>query len=300
MASLDLLICIALNAYLVLVFRAFGQRKLPLLPVITVNYWICAICSFSLLPEPLTTIWARSPDWLPLVGLQGCFFIGTFYLVGLCSYRLGAGYTGMIAKLSVVLPTMVSLFLFGESLDSLQWLGFLLALLTIVVLHLDVVLPRYFKGASNQGQAPKQAYALVPLLFLGAGVVDSNFKFFDAWFRVELPPEAFMLLVFIVAASIGTVWVVFTRKLEWNWSSIAIAGFVLGIPNFFSLWFLLRALNSMPGSLFYPLNNMGQLLLMVFGGALLFHEALKWYTWVGLVLALLSLLLMSHQEIWSA
>jgi multidrug transporter EmrE-like cation transporter len=293
-----LLLCILTNAYLVLTFRAFGNRGWPILPIVALNYWVCFALSFTLLPVGGLARLTTPDSWWLLAGVEGLCFIGTFTLVGLSAARLGAGYTGLLAKLSLVIPVTVSLFAFNEQLDGIQLLGLGLSLAAIVVLHWHLLFPDRDTSQPPSAPKPQGAWALLPVfLFLGAGAVDTNFKLFDAWYADNLPQEAFMSAVFAVAGTLGVALAVVNRSPAWRWRPILIGTFVLGVPNFFSLWFLLKALAELPGSLFYPLNNLGQLLLMVAGGALLYREPLYRNTWAGLGLALLSLVLLNYQAL---
>ena len=291
-----LLLCVLTNAYLVLTFRAFGQREWPILPIVALNYWVCFALSLTLLPAGDMARLTTPDGWWVLAGVEGLCFIGTFTLVGLSAARLGAGYTGLLAKLSLVIPVTVSLLVFDERLDGIQLLGLGLSLAAIVALHWHLLFPGKSVTQPNPAVKTQGAWALLPLfLFLGAGAVDTNFKLFDAWYADSLPQEAFMSAVFVVAGTVGVGLSVRSRRPEWRWRPILVGTFVLGVPNFFSLWFLLKALAELPGSLFYPLNNLGQLLLMVAGGALLYKEPIHRHTWAGLALALLSLLLLNYQ-----
>ncbi len=75
------------------------------------------------------------------------------------------------------------------------------------------------------------------------------------------------------------------------WKELA-AGAAVGIPNYFSSYLLLRALQKLPAFLAYPVYSTGTILLVLLAGALLFRERLtrRQALGVGLILGALALL----------
>jgi drug/metabolite transporter (DMT)-like permease len=68
------------------------------------------------------------------------------------------------------------------------------------------------------------------------------------------------------------------------------AGILLGVPNFFSIYFLMAMLESgWSGSILYPINNLGILLFASFFGWLIFGERLDKKHAVGFLLSLIAI-----------
>ena len=76
------------------------------------------------------------------------------------------------------------------------------------------------------------------------------------------------------------------------------AAFTLGIPNFLSFYFLLKALAyfGSSGAFVYPLYNLGVILLSAIIGLLVFKERLSKLNIVGILLAITAITLLS----WNA
>ena len=71
------------------------------------------------------------------------------------------------------------------------------------------------------------------------------------------------------------------------------AGILAGIPNYFSSWFLLKALVRLPAMLVYPVFSVGSILLVTGFGALIFKERLEKRQWLGLGLILIALIFLN-------
>jgi uncharacterized membrane protein len=71
-----------------------------------------------------------------------------------------------------------------------------------------------------------------------------------------------------------------------------IAGILLGIPNFGSIYFLFRAIGNphLTSSSVFPLNNMGVVLLTAIFGIVFFKEILSQKNWVGVLVSVAAIL----------
>ncbi|MBL7918215.1 MAG: EamA/RhaT family transporter, partial [Bacteroidia bacterium] len=74
-----------------------------------------------------------------------------------------------------------------------------------------------------------------------------------------------------------------------------LAGFALGIPNYFSIYFIFKALESgvMQSALLFPVLNISNVLLSALVGFTLFKEKLSLINYLGLLLSVVSILLIS-------
>jgi uncharacterized membrane protein len=90
-----------------------------------------------------------------------------------------------------------------------------------------------------------------------------------------------------IVGSIILIAVVASGKQQFNPRSI-IAGIIIGIPNYFSIWCLVNVLKVYEGnsSAIIPINNMGIVLFSSIMAALIFRERLSTINWIGIFLAL--------------
>ena len=100
--------------------------------------------------------------------------------------------------------------------------------------------------------------------------------------------------LFLVAAALSALLLV--REWKKTGKKVAItemtAGILVGIPNYFSSYFLLRALEQFPASLAFSVFSTGSILLVTAVSALLFGERLskRQIAAMGVILAALVLL----------
>lgn len=289
------LLSILSSCAIVILFREFGKYNLSLLQVIATNYIVCVLCGLAYTPEAAAIIAGSDKAWVPLALLQGVLFITLFFLIGTASQKIGVAYTGMITRVSVVIPTLVSFFAFGDRLTAAGWAGVALALVAIVLLHL-----KYFDKNSAFMQVPLGfllSYSVI--LFFGTGLTDSIFKIFDHEHGGVLPENIFTIALFGVAGVLGVLAAAY--RIAAGQTSFAfrniIAGAALGVPNYFSILFLLKALKYIPGTVFYPFNNIGIMLALSVIGAAYYRERYKRASWAGLALACLAIFLISYEEI---
>ena len=75
-----------------------------------------------------------------------------------------------------------------------------------------------------------------------------------------------------------------------------LGGIILGIPNYFSIVYLLKALGTdgIESSTAFTVNNVGIVVLSTLLGLFLFHERLSLKNWLGIFTAVLSVYLVFY------
>jgi len=140
-----------------------------------------------------------------------------------------------------------------------------------------------------------KAFVTLLILFLSGGAVDITMKTFQESFGADNSRFLFLLLSFGVAFVIGAVYVLqygartgsWPSRETWAW------GVLLGVINYGSLEFLLRALDVLPGTVVFPVNNIAIVILGATLGVAVWHERLTRVNAIGLACAVLGLVLLS-------
>ena len=254
--------------------RWSGRHVRNNISMLAVNYVMCTLLSwgFSGFAPPL-------PAGKAAVGIG--LVSGVFYLVSFVLLQWNIGKNGVVLpalfmKLGVLVPVVLSMVLFREMPAALQACGILLALCGIVLLN------------SGKGQKAGSGLGLIALLLCG-GLCDATAKVFE---ELGSPQENGLYLLWTFAAALALCAALALLRHQRLSPPDLFFGALIGIPNYLSSWFLLRALGSIPAVIVYPSYCIGAMLLITAAGCFLFREKLtrRQLTAGGVILLALLLL----------
>src|SRR5688572_15011720 len=160
-----LLISILCNAGFVMLFKLFARKNISIFPAVVFNYITCFVCGNILLGEQnvfSAKVWQN--DWFYRIAPLGFLFIITFNLLGLGTRIAGAAAVSVASKMSVVLPALFAIIFWGETLNTLQYAGMGLSLLSVYL-----VAPETESEKRNH-----RGLLVLALVFLGSGLVDTG------------------------------------------------------------------------------------------------------------------------------
>src|SRR5690606_5742239 len=135
------------------------------------------------------------------------------------------------------------------------------------------------------------------LVFLGSGIIDTTIKYLEDEFIAKNDTPIFSATIYGMAALIGVFFLIFQTikgKFQFHYKNI-FAGIALGIPNYFSVYFLVQTLRSdiFDSSGIFTVNNVAIVMVSTLLGILLFKEKLLLKNWIGIGLAIISILLIT-------
>jgi drug/metabolite transporter (DMT)-like permease len=274
---------IILTSFLTLSFKVVERLRINMFQTIVFNYMACVVTgSFFMGRFPITTSTFHQP-WFLWALLMGCSFIIIFNILGFTTQKTGVAVASVANKLSLVIPFVFSIYLYNEKAAGLKLLGILLALVAVWLT---------MKQQKKQGSAEINKWLLLlpVVLFIGSGLLDTTLKYVEQTFLNESNNNDYLITAFASAASIGLILLfvlLIAGKQKFDYRSIP-AGFGIGIPNYFSIWCLLRVLKKYAGnsSAIIPINNMGIVLFSAIMAWLLFKEKLSAVNWIGIILSL--------------
>lgn len=300
---LFLSLAVACSLAIAVLFNVAERRDLDRTALLTVNYAAAAVLAAVLQGvAPAETVTAG------LVGLgvvQGVLFIAGFWLFSLAIRTAGMGLAAGVMRLSVVVPFLASWLVWGEPTPgALQFLGLAFAGIAFFLVARPAAEAPGKLGppADALGAPPTDAVSgpgtalVLGFLFLSGGLVDVNMKLFREAFAGAVPISTFLLFVFGVAFLVGAAAVTWTgtRTGRWPRGEVLLWGVVLGLVNYGSAEFLLRALETLDGTVAFPANSVA----IVFGAAvigwLVWRERLSRANLVGLGLAGAALVLLAR------
>lgn len=247
--------------------------------LLTMNYVVCSLLAaihagFRILPmDTGLTI------TLGLGAFTGFVYLVAFVLMQRNIEQNGVVLSSVFMKLGLLVPMVVSIFLFGEMPGAMQWLGFALAIVAIVMINWN---------SGDKGGA-SSAIGLV-LLLLAGGSADCMSKVFE-----ELGPAAmanqFLFFTFFFAFVLCRD--LMLRKQQRIGKKEIIYGALVGLPNFYSSKFILLALEKLDAVIVYPSFSVGTLFVVTLTGVLLFKEKLRYLQWLAVLVILVSLVLLN-------
>ena len=219
----------------------------------------------------------------------GTLFIIVFNFYAFGTQKVGIAVTTVANKMSLIIPVCAALILYpNEEFTFLKGIAFILALIGI------------YLSSTKAGKLSfnKKYLWLIILVFVGQGMSDAIFNDFVKRFPEEGEYLFFMVLFFIASLS-GII--ILTGKSFKGRKPLKLKsifwGVVFGIPNFFSLVFFLKALGSMSSLIVFPLVSMGVIVSSSLIGMLIFKEKLSRNNWIGILLSICAIALLSFKYI---
>ncbi len=287
-----LLLTVLLNTFLFALFKLFPRWGINGWQAIVSNYVVCVLTGSVLIKKVPFSVASTQQGWFPWSLLMGAMFISLFNLIAWRTREDGMTTTTVANKLSLVIPVAFSFVLYGESISLLKVLG------------IAVAFPAVYLSTRAEGIVKKpRSWAYPLLLFVGSGLLDTLVKYVEHHYLNNSEQQAlYTIHVFATAALLGVLSMTYNmlfRGMRLSTRSLW-AGVILGIPNYFSIFFLIKLLHSgfLQSSAAIPVNNIGIVLFSALVAMLLFREKPTAARLVGLLLSVLAILLIALADIY--
>lgn len=288
-----LLLSVLSSSVIFVVFKLFDRFSVNTLQAIIFNYFIAFTAGMLIDDQPLDILRLPTEPWFPGTIILGFMFIAVFYLAALTTQRSGLSVVSVATKMSVAIPVLAGIILYQESTGFIKISGIILALTAVYLTSIK----------KKEGITIRKRNLIYPLLvFFGSGIIDTTIKFLETTYVDEVDVALFTSTIFAIAGMIGTSILLFQLikgSLRLSVKNL-IGGIALGVPNFGSIYFLVLALrsNGMESSTVFPLNNVAIVMVSTLLGILLFEEKMLRKNWIGIALAILSIILIASAEQW--
>ena len=208
------------------IFMRLSERKIQNnIAMLVMNYLMCTFLSAAYVGSG---VWGRGSGSAAAMGIcNGFLYLISFVLLQVNVRRNGVVLSSTFMKLGLLVTMVVSVCIYREMPTALQIAGFLIAVAAIVLIN-------YRKGNSAAG-----AKSLLLLLLLCGGMADAMSKVFEESGTPGMG-DGFLLFTFFSALILCIGLMVMKKQRPGKWEIFF--GLLIGIPNFFSSKFLLRAL----------------------------------------------------------
>lgn len=291
-------LAIACSLGIAVIFKVAERRDLDRTALLTVNYLAGAVLAAVL--QGVGTASRIEAGLIALGVAQGVLFIGGFWLFSLAIRRAGMGLAAGVMRLSVVVPVVASWAVWGEPVSALQTLGLVLGGVAFFLVARPAADPPGKLGppggADDDAPPAASAALLLGLLFLAGGLVDVLNKTFTETYAPTVSFSLFLLFVFGVAFLVGAVAVGWTgvRTGRWPRGQTLAWGVGLGLINYGSAEFFLRAIAELPAPFVFPANSVAIVFGAALVGRLVWGETLSRANMAGLAVAAVALVLLAQ------
>lgn len=278
-----ILLSIIFNTILFIILKFYSRFKIDTLQALVVNYGIAFLMGLFMNDEPFRYNEIIGKSWYSGSLMLGFLFISVFYVTALTSQRNGISVASVASKMSVIIPVVFGILLYKEPFGFLKITGILLALIAV-----------YFTSKKEEGVVQDSRNMLFPtLVFLGAGTIDTSLKVIQNYYLDIHEIALFSSHTFLMSFCVGIALVAyrfFKFNIKLKGKNI-LGGIILGIPNYFSLYYMVRMLShkSWDSSTIFTVHNVAIVMLSTLAGILIFREKISWRNALGILLALIAI-----------
>lgn len=267
-----------------IIFRLFKRFEIDTFQAIVFNYFTAAVMGFALYGDAWNNLaWVQN-SWMVYSIMTSLLFISLFFLMGLSSQENGVASTSVAVKMSMAISIILLVLYHSESPSLTKVVGIIFAFISVILVSLP----------NDKSRSVSNHRWVLVVLFFGGGTLDFLLNFVQENQLAVLDPSLFSAISLGLAGCVGAIILCFRllkRKTTLAFKNV-VAGVVLGVPNFFSIYFLLLAYRTTgwTDTAVLALTNVSVVLGTVIVGFVLFKEARTSKKMIGLAIALLAII----------
>ena len=277
-----ILIAIFCSVIVSINFKLFKRYYTNSYQAIVFNYPVAALLCYFLLKPDLSNQ-PNQNQWL-LFGIVAVMLISIFYFVGKSIATSGIVLTAIAQRLSLVIPVFSAFLIFSESPTFIKIIGLAIGLVAI-----------YLSKPTEKTDFKLMINWYPIIVFLGTGIIDVLFNTLTKLDGISFTTSLFY--IFTIASILGFASLIYQKiagTLKFQLKA-ALAGLVLGLFNFGSIYFYIKALQiekDQPSVVFASLD-IGVIMIGSLIGILLFKEQLSLLNKIGIGLAILAIAILN-------
>ena len=280
---ISLFLAIILSTLILVQFKLYPKFGINTFQSIVFNYITAFLCGFLIFGKEWNSNYLYQGSWLYLAVIAGVLFIALFLVMGLSSQKNGVAMTSVAVKMSMALTLLFMIKFYNESLSAMKIAG-------IIFAFLGVFLMAYQKKESS---SEKSYTWMLILLFVGSAFLDIVLNYFQENEIKNISNPLFCAIGFGIAGLIGIIVLGLNliRGIEKIEIKNILAGIFLGVPNFFSIYFLIDAYNSLEwnDSTVLSIMNVSIVLVSALIGFVAFKENASRQKIIGLLASVLAI-----------
>ncbi len=274
-----LILAVISSALVSVMMRLSESRIKNNISTLAVNYVVCVLLAGFYTGAPKVFAGEKGMGFAVGLGaLNGFLYLFSFILMQMSVRRNGVVLSTVFMKLGVMVPAATAIIFFGEMPTAVQVCGFAVAVTAIVLIHLE------------KDQTDITFKAGLILLLAAGGSGDAMAKVYEELGSAKFE-EYFLSCTFIAALILCIILTVGKRQRLAK--EDILFGALIGIPNYYSARFLLKALAYVPAIIAYPTYSVSAIVLVSAAGILLFGEKMNRRRKIAMALVLAALLLLN-------
>jgi drug/metabolite transporter (DMT)-like permease len=283
---IPLIVSILCSSLIFVIFKLFPQYGINTFQAIVFNYFTAFTCGILLFGKDWNPKALESGNWPYFVVLSAVLFISLFIVMGISSQKNGVALTSIAGKMSMGLSMLFMIGLYSEPLSFLKVAGILLAFLGVFLVSF---------AKSNDGKSSNSIWLLI-LLFVGSAILDVVLNYVQKYEFEHIPASLFSAFGFGLAGAIGFIILLFQiarKSSKFEWKNV-LAGILLGIPNYFSIYLLILSYKSTgwTDSTVLAIMNVSTVLISAVIGFIAFRENVTVQKIIGLLAAVSAIILL--------
>ena len=276
---LYLILAIVSSSLVSIVMRCSEKHVRGNYGILAVNYIICA--SMAAICSGVSNLFPKMEGFGFTLGLG--IGTGAIYLAGLLLIKINIQKNGVVLstifqKLGLLVQLFISIVFFREKPEVIQIVGIILCLIAVVCINFE-----------KEQTAIKFKLGLI-LILVASGLCDGMSKVHEELGNANLS-EHFLFYTFTVALLLCIILII-KQKEKVGLPELGF-GILLGIPNFFSCRFLLKALNDVAAVIAFPTFSVATVVVVSLSGLIIFKEKLSKKQWMCLGMILIALVLLN-------
>ncbi len=269
------------SSLLFVIFKLFESNKVHRFTAVVFNYLFAGLTGLIFFEINVESVF-NCPNCLYFSTALGIVFIALFNLIGFVTKHNGASIAVLANKMAFVIPVVLSILVFSEPFHIQLLVGISIGLLGLFL----AIKPKNHSSI-------KQLLIWPSILFVGSGLLDFLLKIGEQFVLQTWSSPTLTIAIFASAFFWGSLFGITKKTLQFNLKNIS-WGALLGVPNFFSIYFLFEAIKSFSeqSSVVFPLNNVGIIVCTSLLAFLIFREKLSKLNLFGIALCIVSIILL--------
>jgi drug/metabolite transporter (DMT)-like permease len=217
------------------------NKRIMIMQIFLGNYFVAALFSFFSITEAWQNV---RPFDIGIGVISGCLFLLNFIIYQLNIPKNGLSLSVSIMRVAHIVPVFLSVLIFAESIRFVNYTGVFIVIVSFVILADTKNFHNIF---------------WLFLLFIITGTSESMLKIYHEFGLNN--NSLYIFLIFASAFIFNLLWLLFKTN---KWSVLSLVyGLILGIPNQLTTRFFMKALQTVPGALAFPISASAVVLLVM-------------------------------------